>query len=313
MAEAILSQAFIIGVLAGALRVAAPILLAALGEIYSERAGVINVALEGQMLTGALVGFLATYYSGSQVLGLVAGCLGGVLIAAIVSYMCISLFANQVVTGVAVNLFCLGMTTYIYRALFGITLTIPTIETMKAVDIPILSRLPALGPILFAQRPYVYVTLVLVALTAFILYRTTWGLRVRAAGEHPSATETAGVSVTATRGWCVLLAGLLAGLGGAMLSVGEVGYFPLNMSSGRGFMGLAIVVFGGWDPLRATAAALLFGATDALQRSLQAVGVGLPPQLMLSIPYLLPIVALAIASGRSPAPAMLAVPYKREE
>jgi simple sugar transport system permease protein len=313
MPEAILSQALIIGVLAGALRVAAPILLAALGEIYAERAGVINVGLEGQMLAGALAGFLSTYYSGSQWLGMVAGSLAGVAIALIVSYMCVSLFANQVVTGVAVNLFCLGMTTYIYRAVFGVTMGIPTVETMKSVEIPLLSQLPVLGPILFQQKIYVYATLALAGLTAFFLYRTTWGLKVRAAGEHPSATETAGVSVAATRTWCVLLAGLLAGLGGAVLSVGEVGYFTLNMSSGRGFMGLAIVVFGGWNPLKAALAALLFGATDALQRSLQAVGVGLPSQLMLSIPYLLPIIALAFAAGRSPAPALLGAPYKREE
>jgi simple sugar transport system permease protein len=313
MLESILSQAFIIGVLAGAIRVASPILLAAIGEIYSERSGTINVGLEGQMLTGALIGFLGVYYSGNQWLGLVVGSLSGALIAAIVGLMCISLFANQVVTGVAINLFCLGMTTYIYRALFGVTMGIPTTETMQAVQIPFLSDLPFLGPIFFQQKLYVYGTLLIAGLAAFLLYKTTWGLNVRAVGEHPSATETAGVSVVATRYGCVLVSGLLAGLGGAMLSVGEVGYFTQNMSAGRGFMGLAIVVFGAWDPLKATGAALLFGAADALQRSLQAVGVGLPPQLMLSIPYLLPIVALAFASGRSRAPAMLGTPYKREE
>jgi ABC-type uncharacterized transport system permease subunit len=311
--ESILSQAFIVGVLAGAIRVASPILLAAIGEIFSERSGIINVALEGQMLTGALFGFLGAYYSGNQGVGLVVGSLSGVLIAALVSFMCISLFANQVVAGVAINLFCLGMTTYVYRALFGVAMGIPTTATMHAIHIPFLSDVPFLGPILFQQKPYVYATLLIAGVAAFFLYKTTWGLNVRAVGEHPSATETAGVSVLGTRYVCVLLSGLLAGLGGAMLSVGEVGYFTLNMSAGRGFMGLAIVVFGAWDPLKATGAALLFGAADGLQRSLQAIGVGLPPQLMLSIPYLLPIAALAFASGRSRAPAMLGTPYKREE
>lgn len=313
MLESILSQAFIIGVLAGAIRVASPILLAAVGEIYAERSGLINVGVEGQMLAGALFGFLGAYYSGNQLLGLLLGSLSGALIAAVVGFVCISLFGNQVVTGVAINLFCLGMTTYVYRSVFGVRTDIPTTETMHAVDIPILSDLPYVGPILFQQKAYVYATFAIAALAAFVLYKTTWGLNVRAVGEHPSAAETAGVSVIATRYLCILVGGLLAGLGGAMLSVGEVGYFSMNMSAGRGFMGLAIVVFGGWDPLKATGAALLFGAADALQRSLQAVGVGLPPQLMLSIPYLLPIVALAFSAGRSRAPAMLAVPYKREE
>jgi general nucleoside transport system permease protein len=313
MLESMLSQAFVIGVLAGAIRVASPILLAAVGEIYAERSGIINVGVEGQMLTGALFGFLGAYYTGNQMAGLVLGSLAGALVAALVGVVCISLFANQVVTGVAINLFCLGMTTYAYRALFGVTMGIPTTETMSAVQIPLLSDLPFAGPILFQQKPYVYATLAIAVVAAFLLYRTTWGLKIRAVGEHPAAAETAGISVRGTRYQAILVSGLLAGLGGAMLSVGEVGYFTLNMSAGRGFMGLAIVVFGGWDPLKATGAALLFGVADALQRSLQAVGVGLPPQLMLSIPYLLPIVALALASGRSRAPAMLGTPYKRED
>jgi general nucleoside transport system permease protein len=313
MLESILSQAFLIGVVAGAIRVASPILLAAVGEIYAERSGLINVGVEGQMLTGALFGFLGAYYSGNQAVGLVVGSLSGALIAAMVGFLCVSLFANQVVTGVATNLFCLGMTTYAYRALFGITMGIPTTQTMQAAHIPVLSDLPVLGPIIFQQKLYVYITFLIAGIAAVVLYKTTWGLNVRAAGEHPSAAETAGVSVVATRYQCILLGGLLAGLGGAMLSVGEVGYFTQNMSSGRGFIGLAIVVFGAWDPLKAVGAALLFGVADALQRSLQAVGVGLPPQLMLSIPYLLPIVALAFASGKSRAPAMLGTPYNREE
>jgi general nucleoside transport system permease protein len=313
MLESILSQAFIVGVLAGALRVASPILLAAVGEIYAERSGIINVGVEGQMLTGALFGFLGAYYSGNLWLGLLVGSLSGALIASVVGFMCVSLFSNQVVTGVAVNLFCLGMTTFLYRTIFGVSMDIPTTQTMHAVDIPLLSNLPYLGPILFQQKVYVYLTLAIAGLAAVFLYKTTWGLNVRAVGEHPTAAETGGVSVVTTRYLCILLGGFLAGLGGAVLSVGEVGYFTMNMTAGRGFMALAIVVFGAWDPLRATGAALLFGAADALQRSLQAIGVGLPPQLMLSIPYLLPIVALAFASGRSRAPAMLATPYKREE
>ena len=190
---------------------------------------------------------------------------------------------------------------------------IPTVETMNALDIPVLSDLSYLGPILFQQKGFVYSTILFALVASFVLYKTTLGLRVRAVGEHPSAAETAGISVYRTRYICLLVSGLLAGLGGATLSVGEVGYFTLNMSAGRGFMGLAIVVFGGWDPIRALGASLLFGVADSLQRSLQAIGVGLPPQLMLSVPYLLPIVALSLATKLSSAPASLAIPFRKEE
>lgn len=312
MWERILTEAFIVSLLASTIRTSSPILLGALGEIYSERAGVLNIGLEGQMLMGALFGFLGTYYSGSHLIGMATGILAGGVIALILAFMCVSLYANQVVTGVTINLLCLGLSTYIYRALFGVSMTVPSIEPIKIIYIPGLSDLPWVGPVLFQQKSFVYLTLLLTLVAAFFLYRTTVGLQVRAVGEHPSAAETTGVSVYKTRYSCIVLSGLLAGLGGAILSVGEVGSFTQNMSAGRGFMALAIVIFGGWSPIKALGASLLFGAADSLQLSLQALGAKVPPELLLSIPYALTVFIMAVAARHSRPPAALAVPYVKE-
>lgn len=312
MLERILTEAFFISLLASTIRTSSPILLGALGEIYSERSGVLNIGLEGQMLMGALFGFLGAYYLKNHWAGLALGMLAGASIALILAFLCVSLYANQVVTGVTINVLCLGLTKYIYRALFGISMTIPTIEPMQRVHIPVLSDLPWLGPILFQQKIFVYLTLLLVVVAYFTLYKTTLGLQVRAVGEHPSAAETMGVNVYKTRYMCIVLSGLLAGFGGAILSVGEVGSFTQNMSAGRGFMALAIVIFGGWNPAKALAASLLFGAADSLQLSMQALGLPVPPELLLSVPYALTIVAMGVAASRSSAPASLALPYVKE-
>jgi len=312
MLERILSEAFIVSLLAATIRTSSPILLGAIGEIYSERSGVLNIGLEGQMLMGALFGFLGAYYLGNHWLGLGCGMLAGGVIAVILAFLCVSLYANQVVTGVTINVLCLGLTTYTYRALFGVSMTVPNIEPIQPVNLPLLRDIPWLGPILFQQKIFVYLTLLLVLVAYFTLYKTTVGLQVRAVGEHPSAAETMGVNVYKTRYLCIVLSGLLAGVGGAILSVGEVGTFTLNMSAGRGFMALAIVIFGGWNPLTALAASLLFGAADALQLSMQALGLPVPPELLLSLPYALTVIAMGLAASRSRAPASLALPYLKE-
>lgn len=312
MLDKVLSLSFLVMTLAAAVRTASPILLAAIGEIFSERSGVLNVGLEGQMLMGALFGFLGTYFFGSHLVGVALGMVAGALIALIVAVMSISLFANQVVTGVTINVLCLGITTYVYKASFGVSMTMPTVETLPKIHVPLLSAIPFLGPVLFQHKIFVYLAAAIAAAAAFLLYRTTIGLNIRAVGEHPLAAETMGVNVRRTRYVCVIFSGVLAGLGGALLSVGEVGYFTLNMTAGRGFMGLAIVVFGGWDPLSAWLTSLLFSAADSLQWSLQVIGVGFPPQLMSSLPYLLPIIALTVARTRSGAPAALAQPFAKE-
>jgi len=308
----VLPEAFLTGVLASTLRTASPLLLAALGEVYAEHSGVMNIGLEGGMLVGCLVGFLAAFYLHSIWAAVAISALAGGAVALILAVMCITLRANQVVTGVTINLLCVGLTTFAYRALFGVSIVAPSVETVKDVSLPVLSAIPFLGPVLFQQKPFVYGAL-LAAVTAYVvLYKTTVGLQVRAVGENPTAAETMGVSIYKTRYLCVVFSGMMAGLAGAILSVGEVGAFAYNMSAGRGFMALAIVIFGGWNPLLALAAALFFGFADALQLSLQASGVQLPSELFLSVPYVLTILTVAVAWTRSRAPGMLGVPYVKE-
>jgi simple sugar transport system permease protein len=183
---------------------------------------------------------------------------------------------------------------------------------MQNLHLPILSDIPYLGPVLFQQKLFVYFTILMAAVTFFLLYRTTLGLQVRAVGENPTAADTMGVNIYRTRYLCVLVSGMAAGLGGAILSVGEVGTFTYNMSAGRGFMAMAIVIFGGWNPLLALAASLFFGAADSFQLSLQALGLSLPSELFLSVPYVLTIVTVAVAWTRSRSPATLGMPYVKE-
>lgn len=308
----VLPEAFLIGVLASTLRTASPLLLAALGEVYAEHSGVMNIGLEGGMLVGCLAGFLAAFYLHSILAAAVISALAGGAVALILAVMCITLRANQVVTGVTINLLCAGLTTFVYRALFGVSIVAPSVETMKEVSLPALSAIPFLGPVLFQQKPFVYGALLAAVLAYIVLYKTTVGLQVRAVGENPTAAETMGVSIYKTRYLCVVFSGMMAGLAGAILSVGEVGAFAYNMSAGRGFMALAIVIFGGWNPLLALAAALFFGFADAVQLSLQASGMRLPSELFLSVPYVLTIVTVAVAWTRSRAPGMLGVPYAKE-
>lgn len=312
MLTQVLPEAFLIGVLASTLRTASPLLLAALGEVYAEHSGVMNIGLEGGMLVGCLAGFLAAFYLHSIWAAVVISALAGGAIALILAVMCITLRANQVVTGVTINLLCAGLTTFVYRALFGVSIVAPSVETVKEVSFPALSAIPFLGPVLFQQKPFVYGALLAAALAYVVLYKTTVGLQVRAVGENPTAAETMGVSIYKTRYLCVVFSGMMAGMAGAILSVGEVGAFAYNMSAGRGFMALAIVIFGGWNPLLALAAALFFGFADALQLSLQASGVRLPSELFLSVPYVLTILTVAVAWTRSRAPGMLGVPYAKE-
>jgi simple sugar transport system permease protein len=288
------------------------LLLAALGEVYSESSGVINIGLEGQMLVGCLAGFLAAYYTRNLWAAAAFSALTGGAIALALAVMTITLRANQVVTGVTINLLCLGLTTFVYRALFGVSLVAPSVPTMQEIAVPVLSQIPVLGPVLFQQKLFVYIALFLAVALHFTLYRTTIGLQVRAVGEQPTASETMGVNVIRTRYLCVVFAGVMAGLAGAILSVGEVGSFTYNMAAGRGFMALAIVIFGRWNPLLVLVASLFFGFADSLQLGLQALGLRLPSELFLSVPYLLTIVIVTVTWTRSRAPAALGVAYAKE-
>lgn len=293
------------GFLEATVRTATPLALAALGECISERAGVINIGLEGAIIAGALGGTVAAATFGVAG-GFAAGALAGLLIAAIFAVFTVRLRADQIITGTAITLFSLGLTGTLYRSLFGASGVALTTPTAGPLAIPGVSSIPLIGRALFAQPLMTYVVMVLAPLLAWWLARTHSGLAVRAMGEYPEAAIAAGIPPRRTQALAVLFAGAMAGLAGATLVLAQAGTFVEGMSAGRGFIAIAIVVLGRWRPLGVLAAALLFGAANSLQTLFQAMGwSGVPYQLFLALPYVLTLVVLAGASGRAAAPAAL--------
>lgn len=289
-------------------RMAAPLTFTAVGETYGERAGVINIGLEGLMLIGAVTAYAVAFASGSIWLGVLAAGLAALVFGVLFGVVTITLGANQIVTGAALNLVGLGLSSFIYRAFFG-TVTDRAIQPLETVKIPLLSQIPVLGPVLFEQNLLVYAALLLAPLAAWVLNRTMLGLAIRSVGEHPKATATAGLSVIGLRYGAVAFGALLAGVGGAYLSVAYANQFVENMVAGRGFIALAIVVFGRWSPLGALWASLLFGFTFALQLRLQAANIQIAYQFLQILPYVATIVAMILLRGQSAQPKALGVPY----
>lgn len=299
------------GFLTASMRLAAPIMLAALGGIYNERAGVLNIGMEGMMIGGALTGFIVTYYTGSVVLGIFAALLVGVLLGLVLGFFTISLSGDQVVVGIAFNLLMLGITSFVYRAFFAVGTQQPQVESLQAVPIPILESIPILGPLLFRQTALVYVAYILVIVSFVAIFRTMWGLKLITVGESPEAAETLGIHVRRTRYSSLVICGMLCALGGAFLSIGASSIYVDNMTAGRGYIALAILVLGRRHPFGIFGAALLFGFADALQLRAQILDIKLPFQFMLMLPYLLTIVVLALFVRRTSDPAGLGKHYRR--
>jgi simple sugar transport system permease protein len=292
-----------IALAAATLGLATPLLLAALGELVAERAGILNVGVEGLMLAGAFAGMLGSWASGSPVLGMLCACGGALVLAALFALWVVVLDVEQVVAGVAVNLLALGATGVLYRALFGQTGSALTVATFAPLAIA--PDVAALAPL--RQPLPVYAALALVPAVWFFLARTGLGLRLRAAGEAPQAAESVGVHVGATRVGAILVAAVFAGAAGGYLSLAYSNTFVEGMSAGRGFIALAIVVFGRWRPSGVLIGAWLFGAASALQFQLQAAGVAVPYHLLLMLPYVLTLVVLALTSRDARGPAALAL------
>jgi simple sugar transport system permease protein len=312
--QSIFSEVFVITLLAAGVRMAMPILLAATGEIFAERSGILNINLEGQMLMGAFCSFVAGYYTHNIYISLCAGILGGMLQALLMALACVSLGVQHVVAGITLNMFSLGVTSFWYRVVFGITTAPPRADVdTRRLELPFLSRIPWLGDIFFKQNALFYAALVICAVSSFVLFKTQFGLKIRAIGEYPRAAETMGVKVRPMQYCSMGICGALAGLGGSFLSLVSLNYFMDNITASRGFIALAIVIFGKWNPWMVFFASLLFGTTDALQLRLQAVGVNAPYQLMLMLPYLLTIIVMVITSRRSHFPAALGLNYEREK
>ena len=291
-------------VLAAAVGIATPLALAATGETIAERSGVVNLGIEGAMLFGALGGAIGATVAGPAA-GLGLGILAGVLVAALFAAVAIGAGADQIITGTAVTLASVGLTGTIYRQFYGSAGVGLSIPTLSPLPVPGLSDLPVAGGALFAQPVTTYLTFGFVPLTWWLLFRTRPGLALRAAGEDAVAARAAGVPVRLLRTWAVLVGGAFAGLAGATLVLAQVGTFTERMTAGRGFVAIAIVVLGRWNPVGAGLAALLFGLATAAQFAFQAAGLRAPYQLFLMLPYLLTLLALAGVVGRVKAPGAL--------
>jgi ABC-type uncharacterized transport system permease subunit len=291
-------------VLVAAVSIGTPLALAATGETLAERAGVVNLGIEGAMLFGALGGAIGATLGGPAA-GLAAGALAGVLVAALFAAVAIGAGADQIITGTAVTLTCVGLTGTIYREFYGPSGVGLSLPTLSNAPIPGLSSIPVIGHALFAQPVTTYLAIALLPAAWAVLFRTRFGLALRAAGEDPTAARAAGVPVRRVRAVAVLAGGMCAGFAGATLVLAQVGTFTERMTAGRGFIAIAIVVLGRWNPAGAGLAALLFGLATALQFALQAAGLRVPYQFFLMFPYLLTLLALAGAVGRVKAPAAL--------
>ena len=296
--------------LVAAVGLAVPLALAALGETVSERAGVINIGLEGSVIWGALGGALGSLAAGPWA-GLLAGALAGGTAALVFGLFSVRLGTDQIITGTAVTLGSLGFTGAVFQSRFGVTGVALNLPTVPAWELPLLSRIPVVGPAFFDQALTAYLVYLLVPLLAWFLFRTRRGLALRAVGESPEAAHAAGVSVVRTRLLAVAFGGVMAGLAGAHLSLVHTGTFAEGMSAGKGFIAIAVVVLGRWNPWGVVAAALFFGGAEALQFALQAVDADLPYPLFLALPYVLSLAALAGWFGRSQAPEGLASRWPR--
>ena len=299
------------GILSATVRMAAPLLLASLGGLFTARAGIINLALEGIMLMGAFAGFAGAYLSGSLAVGVACAMLGGTLAALVLGFLSVNARANQTVAGVGINIAALGLTSYLFKVYFtgqGL-LKAPT---FNQISIPILSQIPVVGPAFFNQNLLVYLAFIMVPIVWYILYKTPTGLTIRATGEHPKAVDTLGGNVTVVRYLCVITMGCLVGIGGACLTIGQTGVFAENITAGKGYIALAIIIFGGFTPFGVLGAATLFGFSEGLQLRLQTAGSAIPHQFLTMLPYVLTLIALVTFAGKSRAPAAMGKPYQRQ-
>ncbi|MBT2500353.1 ABC transporter permease [Agromyces sp. ISL-38] len=299
-----------IGLLFGSLSLAVPLIYGALTGVIGERAGVTNIAIEGQLLAGAFTAAVVASVTRQPLLGLVAAMVAGMLVGMVLAAFSIKYFVDQIIVGVVLNVLIIGLTSFIYsQVLTPNAALLNTPPRFPRLPIPVLSEIPIIGPVFFRQTLVVYLMYVAVAVVYFGLFHTKWGLRVRAVGEHPQAADTVGINVNRTRFWNVALAGSLAGLGGTFFTIGSGIAFNKEMTAGAGFIALAAVIFGQWDPIKATLAALLFGFASNLQNTLSVIGSPVPSEFMLMLPYVVTIFAVAGLVGKSRPPAADGKPY----
>lgn len=304
------ARADLVGLATATIVAATPLTLAALGGTMSERSGVVNIALEGIMLTTAFAGYVAAFVTHNLAIGLLAAILSGMLVATLHAVLSIEFLVDQIVSGTVINILALGITGVFYRT-FLQQVNVKGPGILPVWKVPVLGDIPIVGHVLFQHQLVTYAMLVLVVVVQLVLFNTVFGLRTRACGEHPLAADTAGVNVKLVRYVNVIASGALGGLGGAYFSLQQIGNFLPNITGGRGFIALAAMIFGKWTPIGAFLASLLFACADALGSRLQVAGVRLPTQFLSMLPYILTIVVVAGAMGRAVAPAAVGKPYRK--
>lgn len=298
--------------LAASIRLSAPLMLAATGGLFTERTGVFNIGIEGMMLVGAMAAIWGSLATNSLLLATLIAMMAGGLLATLHAYLTVTRRADQIVSGAAINLFALGITNLLNTPLYKSFEYRPRVQLYPVIAPEALQKIPIIGPILFEQPVIVWVAFIVPFLLAWVLYRTSWGLNVRAVGDHPHAVASAGPSVFRLKYEGVIISGIFAGLGGAALALADLGLFAPNMTAGRGFVVLAAFVVGRWNPILVAGACILFGAADALQLRAQTFGFSIPYQVFVMLPYLLTIAALAGFVGRTVAPKTVGKPYDPE-
>jgi simple sugar transport system permease protein len=301
----------IVELLASTLALAAPLIFAGLGGVFSEKSGVVNIGLEGMMIIGAFFGVYGSHITGSALVGLVFAVVAGGLIALVHAFLSISLRAEQVISGTAINLFSQALAAFLIFKLFGKGGQTDGVNGLDYTVPEIIRNIPVLGKFVSGLNWFVFLAIIAVIVTHFIMYKTPWGLRIRSVGEHPQAADTLGINVYKTRYICVVISGMLAGLGGAALSLGMTPLYRDGMVAGRGFIALAALIFGNWKPVGTMWACLLFSFANALQLKSQAFGFNLPTEVYAIFPYIITMVALAGFVGKTQAPAADGIPYEK--
>jgi len=308
MISDLFSTTVIIGIISSGIRLATPYLYASLGETFSQRSGVLNLGVEGQMLLGAFAAFYVALETGSLWGGVLAAILVGAVLGLAMAFVTINLHAAQGISGIGFYLFGLGMSNLLFQKMIG---TVETVQGFPKIYIPVLSDIPGIGEIFFSQNILVYIAFFLVPVAWFVLNKTTLGLKIRAVGENPVAADSLGVSVIRVRYFTVTLGGIMSALGGASLSIALLNVFQQNMTSGLGFIAVALVYFGGWRPWDVLGGALLFSMAHSLQLWIQVLGIPIPSEIALMMPYILTILVLAVSISKVRGPSALSKPFER--
>lgn len=309
MISELFSVTVLVGILASGIRLATPYLYAAIGETFGQRSGVLNLGVEGQMLLGAFAAFYVALTTGSLWLGVLAALIVGALMGLAMAFVTVHLHAQQGISGIGFYLFGLGLSDLLFQKMLG---TVETVNGFPKIHIPVLSDIPGLGEIFFSQNVLVYLAFALVPIAWFVLNKTTLGLKIRAVGENPDAADSLGVSVVRVRYFTIILGGTLSGMAGASMSIALLNVFQQNMTSGLGFIAVALVYFGAWSPWGVMAGALLFSMVNSLQLWIQVLGIPIPSDIAVMMPYVLTILVLVLTVSRVRAPAALTRPFERE-